>query len=183
MGQNQSNLNIKVGAVCTMRSFNDDSKVGCIKFVETNQGVIISGRIYMPDLLDGLHGFHIHQFGDDTNGCESMGPHFDDTVHPHDHGNLNQKNRHWGDLGNVLSIDGVINVNLLCKTITLKPGPRCIIGRGLVLHHDRDDLGKNPTKESKTTGTSGKRVACGPIVLTSDSSIASICNHSQLTFQ
>ena len=38
-----------------------------------------------------------------------------------------------------------------------------IIGRGLVIHEDPDDLGLGGDKTSLTTGNSGKRIACAVI--------------------
>jgi len=37
--------------------------------------VTVKGEV-SGELADGKHGFHIHQFGDFTNGCVSAGGHF-----------------------------------------------------------------------------------------------------------
>ena len=42
---------------------------------------MISGEISV--LAPGLHGFHIRQFGDSTNGCLSAGPHFNPDAKTH----------------------------------------------------------------------------------------------------
>ena len=44
-------------------------------------------------------------------------------------------------------------------------GDRSVIGRGLVVHADRDDLGKGGDAESLKTGNAGDRLACGIIAL------------------
>jgi len=56
-------------------------------------------RVYgtIKGLSDGLHGFHIHAFGDLSNGCDSAGPHFNPTGK--DHGSLHSEIRHVGDMG------------------------------------------------------------------------------------
>lgn len=45
-------------------------------FLKDKEGLptTINGEI--KGLTPGLHGFHIHQYGDTTNGCISAGPHF-----------------------------------------------------------------------------------------------------------
>ena len=41
----------------------------------------------------------------------------------------------------------------------------CIVGRMIIVHQDRDDLGLGGDEESLKTGNAGKRVACGVIGL------------------
>ncbi len=42
-------------------------------------------------------------------------------------------------------------------------GPLSVIGRAIVVHANRDDLGKGGHELSLTTGNAGGRVACGVI--------------------
>ena len=44
-------------------------------------------------------------------------------------------------------------------------GEYSIVGRSVVVHAQEDDLGRTDHPDSKTTGNSGARVACGVIGL------------------
>jgi len=44
-------------------------------------------------------------------------------------------------------------------------GDRSVIGRGFVVHADKDDLGKGGDAESFKTGNAGDRLACGVITM------------------
>ncbi|KAL0907012.1 hypothetical protein M5K25_025549 [Dendrobium thyrsiflorum] len=117
----------------------------------------VSGKI--TGLLPGLHGLHIHTFGDTTNGCNSTGPHFNPFKKLH--GAPDDVERHAGDLGNVSADEhGVANVSLKDLQIPLS-GPNSILGRALVVHADPDDLGRGGHDLSKSTGNAGARIGCG----------------------
>ncbi len=47
-------------------------------------------------------------------------------------------------------------------------GAHSVIGRSFVIHAGEDDLGKTDHKDSKTTGNSGPRVACGVIGISNE---------------
>lgn len=80
----------------------------------------------------------------------------------YNHGGQTDKIRHEGDLGNIqANADGVSSMTITDNYLTLS-GPRSIIGRGLVIHNNRDDLGKGGG-DSLTTGNSGSRIVCGVI--------------------
>ena len=137
-----------------------DKVKGTILFMQApGTPTLIKGTI--TGLEPGLHGFHIHEFGDMSDGCKSMGGHYNpDGV---DHGDLKQG--HVGDLENVLADDnGVAKFSIVAPRVDLI-GERSVIGRGIVIHADEDDLGKGGDAESLKTGNAGERLACGVIVI------------------
>ncbi|XP_037719880.1 superoxide dismutase [Cu-Zn] isoform X1 [Drosophila subpulchrella] len=121
--------------------------------------VTVTGEVC--GLAKGLHGFHVHEFGDNTNGCMSSGPHFN--PYGKEHGAPADENRHLGDLGNIeASGDCPTKVNITDSKITLF-GADSIIGRTVVVHADADDLGQGGHELSKSTGNAGARIGCGVI--------------------
>jgi Cu-Zn family superoxide dismutase len=123
--------------------------------------VTISG--HLEKLLPaGLHGFHVHQYGNLTQGCASAGAHFNPNNLTHG-APEDTDNRHVGDLGNVRAdANGNADISITDKIISLT-GPCSVIGRALVVHLKQDDLGKGGDAESLKTGNAGSRVGCGVI--------------------
>ncbi|KAK3205888.1 hypothetical protein Dsin_019934 [Dipteronia sinensis] len=121
-------------------------------------------NVRITGLTPGPHGFHLHQYGDTTNGCISTGPHFN----PNDltHGAPEDEVRHAGDLGNIVAnADGVAEATIVDNQIPLS-GPNTVVGRALVVHELEDDLGKGGHELSLSTGNAGGRLACGVVGLT-----------------
>lgn len=141
-------------AVCVING----SIQGTVIFTQKNFSDVVKIVGKVRGLEKGYHGIHIHEFGDNTNGCSSAGDHYN--PFKNDHGAPSDCNRHVGDLGNINREDFIIYDNI----ITLF-GKYSIIGRSLVIHADRDDLGKGGHPLSKTTGNSGSRIGCGVIGL------------------
>nr|AJP07258.1 superoxidase dismutase [Helicoverpa armigera nucleopolyhedrovirus] len=128
---------------------------------------------FILNLPRGLHGIHVHEFGDTSNGCTSAGEHFNPTGQTH--GAPNATVRHVGDLGNVESfgINSLTEVNIVDNVMSLF-GPHSILGRSLVVHTDRDDLGLTDHPLSRITGNSGGRLGCGIIGVTNSYKEASV---------
>ena len=140
----------------------EDSQVsGVVRFQPVTDGLLISYQI--KGLTDGKHGFHIHEYGDLTDGCTSACAHFNPDGATH--GGLETKIRHFGDLGNIVSTKGLSKGYLFLKNGCLDGSKYSILGRMIIVHADPDDLGKGGDEESLKTGNAGKRLACGVIGL------------------
>ncbi len=133
----------------------DGSPRGVVTFTRTDEGVRIEADV--RGLEPGMHGFHLHEFGDCTaEDFTSAGGHFNPTGAPH--GAPDDEEHHAGDFGNIMvGEDGTGHAELVSEMIGLGEGPASILGRAVIVHMGHDDL------ESQPTGASGGRAACGVV--------------------
>ena len=160
---------MSIQAICVLTHCEDNIE-GTIEFIQKNNEVVI--KINITGLSPGKHGFHIHEAGDLTEQCQSACSHFNPTNK--NHGGPKDKERHVGDLGNITANKwGIVKKTMKDSLIALR-GKHSIIGRCVVIHEDKDDLGKGGItrgkvtddklrEESLKTGNAGKRIACGVI--------------------
>ncbi|WP_051237115.1 superoxide dismutase family protein [Ottowia thiooxydans] len=127
---------------------------GMIRFAAMKDGATrITGEVknLKPN---AVHGFHIHERGDcSAPDAMSAGGHFNPTGSPHGapgHG-------HVGDLP-TLQADamGTARVQYVSQSVKLT-GPNSVVGKGVIVHKDPDDINAQPA------GNSGPRLACGVI--------------------
>ncbi|SCU77585.1 LAME_0A01596g1_1 [Lachancea meyersii CBS 8951] len=149
-----------VKAVAVLRG--DAGVAGLVHLEQTSESALTTVTYEVTGFdSDTEHGFHIHQFGDNTNGCTSAGPHFNPFNKTH--GAPTDENRHVGDLGNILAnAKGVAQGSMTDHLVKLI-GPTSVVGRTVVVHAGRDDLGRGGNEESLKTGNAGPRPACGVI--------------------
>ncbi|QEI03623.1 SOD [Rachiplusia nu nucleopolyhedrovirus] len=135
---------------------------GEIVFLQESPEHLLKISGYILGLPKGLHGFHVHEFGDLSNGCSSAGEHFNPTGMSH--GDRTAAIRHVGDLGNIEAkvSNALTRVDIVDSVMSLF-GEYSVLGRSLVVHSQRDDLGLTDHPLSKTTGNSGGRLGCGII--------------------
>lgn len=103
-----------------------------------------------------------------TDGCSSLGGHFNPFNKQHGYYKINGNDRHAGDLINNIKTDDAGNVVVKFRDPLLSLSSTSslnIIGRSVVIHEKPDDLGLGGTAESKITGSAGKRIACAVIGL------------------
>jgi len=143
--------------------FDNEKIKGTVRFIEDNKNnkIIIDVKI-IGLKKNSLHGFHVHEAGDLTDKCTSMCAHFN--PYKKNHGCPGLKERHVGDLGNLVA-DNKENANYIFYDDVIKlRGTKCnIIGRGLIIHEDEDDCGQGNNPDSLKTGNAGKRIACAVI--------------------
>jgi Cu-Zn family superoxide dismutase len=147
----EDEFSIPAGAVAVLVPTEGNTVRGVIRFEQNRNGVRVTGVV--AGLEPGLHGFHIHEFGDrrDPNGV-SAGGHYNPSGHKH--GGPQDTEKHAGDLGNIeANAEGEANVSVAAPWLNLHH----ILGRSVVVHAGPDDL------KSQPAGDAGGRVAVGII--------------------
>jgi Cu-Zn family superoxide dismutase len=143
--------------------FDNENIKGTVRFSEdfgTNEIKIDISIVGLKP--NSEHGFHVHEAGDLSDKCTSMCAHFN--PYGKSHGCPGMKDRHVGDLGNLkTNAKGEAKYSFYDDVIKLRGTRANIIGRGLIIHADRDDCGQGGQPDSLTTGHAGKRIACAVI--------------------
>ncbi|NML44885.1 superoxide dismutase family protein [Ramlibacter sp. G-1-2-2] len=150
----------KQGAVATLSPTQGSTTSGIVKFEQRGSSVLVAGEVRgLPG--SGENGFHIHEKGDCSSpDGSSAGGHWNPTRQPH--GMIGSSPHHTGDLASLKpDANGVAHFSFLVENATIGGGgPNDILGKGVVVHRDRDDFTSQPA------GNSGPRLACGPILRT-----------------
>ena len=124
--------------------------MGTVFFDQEPDGVRITGQI--SRLAPGKHGFHIHEFGDESApDATSAGDHFDPGGLRH--GKPGVEEHHYGDLGNITANDnGIAKIDMKADWLKID----MILGRALIIHAKPDNF-------QPPAGGAGPRVAIGII--------------------
>lgn len=132
--------------------------MGLVRFEETKEGLEVSAEL--TGLPPGTHGFHIHEFGDCSEGGQAAGEHYNPLKTRH--GLLSRdgpSKAHAGDMGNITADEkGVARMRTILRGAALTGGTASVAGRAVVVHEKPDDL-------SQPSGNAGARIACGVIGL------------------
>ena len=149
--------------------FNNNYVKGTVIFYEIAG---LEGLKVFFDLYDlppnKVSAVHIHEYGDESNGCISLGGHFNPTNKDHGSIFINIEDSHSGDMINNLKSDhfGRFNYSYFDPRIRISGNiSQSIVGRSVVVHKGEDDLGLGFNKESKITGNAGARMGCAIIGL------------------
>lgn len=115
-------------------------------------GCIVDGVV--DGLSPGQHGMHVHECGDVSRGCESLGDHYNPRQTQHGAPDAEADKRHAGDLGNIeADPNGRAKFRFIDPILTVPE----IIGRSVVITEKPDDFGKGGNDQSLINGNSGDR--------------------------
>lgn len=122
---------------------------------DKHSGTIVDGVV--DGLTPGYHGLHIHECGDLSNGCDSVGGHYNPGKTSHGGPDSEIDQRHAGDLGNIeADTTGRAKFRFVDRIIQTTD----IIGRSVVVTEKEDDCGKGGNEQSLIDGNSGGRYVC-----------------------
>lgn len=139
------------------KSFND--------FSNEQPSVSVIFSLFSNSLKNKKLACHIHEFGDTSNGCESLGPHWNPYNTYHGYTFDTSRPCHAGDLIGNLQFDKNGRFDFFYKDpkLSLSNPLLSILGRSVVIHDGIDDLGLGDNKTSLITGNAGGRIACSVI--------------------
>lgn len=139
-------------------SLGDSGVTGMAVFTQNGDQITLTAEI--QGASPGLHGFHIHEFGDcSAPDGKSAGGHWNPTDVAH--GKWGSDEFHLGDIGNItVGEDGTGSITLTTDLWEIGTGSDIdVVGKGIIVHADADDFVSQPS------GAAGARIGCGVIVL------------------
>ena len=137
--------------------------VGTVTLSQSDSGVEIAYSI--RGLVPGsVHGFHVHDSADFSDGCLSAGGHYNPFGRNHGAPWDPPEDRQVGSNGNIVADERGVASGVLTDPLVMLSGETSVVGRSFVLHEGEDDLGRGGQDCSLTTGCAGARLACGEIV-------------------
>lgn len=144
-------------AIAIIQPTKNNEVSGTVTFTKEPGGIKVVANL--KGLKPGKHGFHIHQWGNcSASDGTSAGGHFNPGNKSH--GAPTDSVRHVGDLGNIVADDNGVGYYERVDSVISFTGMHSIIGRGIIIHEEEDDL------QSQPTGNAGARVGCGVIGIT-----------------
>ena len=105
-----------------------------------------------------MHGFHVHEKGDcSAPDAASAGAHFNPAGEEARRAGFERAPRAATSAISQANEYGKATLSVMVDGISVGKGPDGVIGRGVIVHADPDDLKTDPA------GNSGDRIACGVI--------------------
>mgnify|MGYP001497890236 CR=1 FL=1 len=146
----------EAAATANLQPTRGNTASGAVRFVQNGDTVKVTGEVkgLKPN---AEHGFHVHEKGDcSSSDGSSAGGHFN--PHQRKHGMAMGEEHHTGDLPSLhANAQGVALIDVQITGVRVGSGMDDIVGRGLIVHRDRDDFTTQPT------GNAGPRLACAVI--------------------
>jgi Cu-Zn family superoxide dismutase len=141
-------------AVAKLEPTKGNATRGTVTFAQRMDKVYVTADV--SGLSPGEHGFHMHEKGDCSSGDGmSTGGHWNPDNTPH---GPQSGPHHGGDMPSLVAdASGNAKASFSLDGVTVAPGPKSVVGRGLIVHKDPDDYKTQPT------GNAGARVACAVI--------------------